>query len=103
MVGDSKDRPSNSETDTDDTERSIDEGISGQEAKKLADVKKAFELGNYRKVRELTDLLINAPDQKVVRVAHQYRKRIGVDLIHVSVLFCCLGVFLVIALTFMLR
>jgi hypothetical protein len=68
----------------------------------LREAERAFEAGDYRRVRVLCDELIAKAPKDVAEAARALRRRTEVDPVQVGVLAGCLVLFLVIAYIYVL-
>ena len=57
----------------------------------------AFTVGDYRRVRRLTEPLLEAPDGDVARSARDLRRRTQIDPVQLGVVLACLFLFLAVA------
>jgi hypothetical protein len=76
-------------------------GEGTPEGEKLRQAHGAFEVGDYRRVRQLCDELQGGPEQ-VARAAAELRKRTEVDPVQLGVLAGCLAIFLIIVYVYVL-
>lgn len=60
----------------------------------LLAAQRAFEVGDYRRVRAITDTLRTPPTDEIARAAADLRKRVSVDPAQLVVLLGCLALFL---------
>jgi hypothetical protein len=85
----------------DDKKRDTDANNSNENG--LSRAEQAFEAGDYQSVRRLVSELLNSSDPKIVRAARDLKRRVSVDPIQMAVIFLCSALFLIIALTYILR
>ena len=76
------------EEDGADSERALPE---------LSEAQRAFDVGDYRRVRELTDSLRTDSDADVRAAAQALRRRVSVDPFQVGLLLACLVFFVYIS------
>ena len=79
-------------SDTTDTPSSVHE----QERAVLAEAERAFDVGDYLRVRQITDTLREAHTDDISRAARDLRRRVAIDPAQIVVLLGCLAVFLVL-------
>ena len=64
--------------------------IDSSDRGKLDAARRAFEAGNYARVRHLCDALTHSADTDTAREAAELRKRTGIDVVQPVVLGLCL-------------
>ena len=62
----------------------------------LGDAQRAFDVGNYTRVRELTEKLLGDSNDEVRQAAQSLRRRVSVDPFQVGLLLACLAFFVYI-------
>jgi len=62
----------------------------------LGDAQRAFDVGNYTRVRELTEELLGDSNDEVRQAAQSLRRRVSVDPFQVGLLLACLAFFVYI-------
>lgn len=77
-------------------------GAGTPEGERLAEAFAAFEVGDYRRVREVCDALVEAPQEDVARAARELRARTEVDPVQIGVLLACLALFVILAYMYVL-
>ena len=77
-------------------------GAGTPEGEALRKAHRAFELGDFRKVRELCAPLSDAPDPSVASAAADLSRRVSVDPVQLAVLGLCLVVFSFIVYVYVL-
>jgi len=77
-------------------------GEGTPEGERLAQAHAAFERGDYARVRELCDTLVEASADDVARAARELRSRTEIDPVQVGVVLACLVLFGIIAYTYVL-
>ena len=78
-------------------------GAGTPEGDALVEAWRAFEVGDYRRVRELCRGLREARRDEVARAARDLDARTRVDLVQVAALCACLAFFLWIAYVYVIR
>jgi len=63
----------------------------------LADAQRAFDVGDFRRVRTLLEPLLADSDEEVRAAAQVLRRRVSVDPFQVGLLLVCLAFFLYIS------
>jgi len=77
-------------------------GAGTEEGDQLRAAHRAFELGDYRRVRALSDALLEARDGEVAANARELRARTGIDPVQVGVVLACLVLLSLIAYVYVL-
>ncbi|NOY92782.1 MAG: hypothetical protein GXP55_16455 [Deltaproteobacteria bacterium] len=62
----------------------------------LGDAQSAFDVGDYRRVRELTGPLLGDSDAAIRQAAQALRRRVSVDPFQVGLLLACVAFFIYI-------
>lgn len=78
-------------------------GAGTPEGDQLADAHQAFEIGDYRRVRQLCRVLEQARQDDVSSAARELDARTRVDLVQVVVLCACLAFFAWIAYVYVIK
>jgi len=68
----------------------------------LDQAKRAFELGDYLKVRELTKGLTDSNNAMIATSAQELRRRVSVDPVQIVILFLSLLLFLAVAYVYVI-
>lgn len=93
-VSDAPDLPEASDAESPAGEPSAQAALQAAQA--------AFERGDFREVRRLTEPLAEAPDTDIARAALELRRRTGIDPVQIGVLLFCLGLFAWVAWKYVL-
>ncbi len=72
-------------------------GAGTPDGETLVQAHRAFDAGDYKRLRALCDGLLEAKDEDVARAARELRRRTEVDPVQIGVILACLVLFLVIA------
>lgn len=81
----------------------LDPDAKSPDRKELEKATRRFEAGDYIGVRESVRELVNSSDPQIVQAARDLKRRVDVDPVQIAVIVFCSAVFLVIAITYVLR
>ena len=72
-------------------------GAGTPDGEALVQAHRAFDAGDYKRLRALCEGLLEAKDEEVAGAARELRRRTEVDPVQIGVILACLVLFLVIA------